>query len=463
MTVALLSPSNPYTLACRIGAVAFAVALLWASSFLLPPSAVVGCLGAATYLWLLFRHPVKALGLLLAFMPFDYLAIALGKFYGLPQMTLVSACTKEVPLLCLLAILARRNGFRPALPDWCLLAFFLMAAMRTLFDGSFTGLAADFSFLIAYAVGAVTVLRPEQEKRWARAAVWIAAVLSVAGMVEVFVLGEGPRTLLYVATDSETDGGQLTASFHAIGFTGLREAATMVGPNYFGALCMVALILWWVYCRNPLPAAMIMSGLIFSVTRSAWLGAAAALLLLAWRTGQAKRLVLFSALALSLFALSVPLLGLEDYVRFNRTSQDDSADSHQAVMGEAVRYALAHPLGSGNGKLSPLALKADRNALAFETTYPNFAAEYGMAAPVCFVGALLAAAKRFWRMPGNLGYAALGILVGIAIIMIFTLPLIDRRLAFWIWFPLGLAVRQSATTRNTASEDTSVAAMEVWS
>jgi len=142
-------------------------------------------------------------------------------------------------------------------------------------------LVLDFAFIISYFVGRVTVLSTKQEQLWARCAVWIVGILSVLGLAEVFIFGEGPRTLLYLAIDSETEGGQLTASFHATGFTGLREAATMVGPNGFGALCMVALVLWWVYCRNPLPAAMIAVGLICSVTRAAWLGTAAAIPLLA--------------------------------------------------------------------------------------------------------------------------------------------------------------------------------------
>ena len=106
----------------------------------------------------------------------------------------------------------------------------------------------------------------------------------------------------------------MTSSFHGTGFSGLREAATMVGPNGFGALCVIALIVWWVYCRNPLPAGMIAIGLICSLTRSAWLGAAGAIPVLAVVMGQKKRLSLYAALALALFVASIPVLDLSDYL-----------------------------------------------------------------------------------------------------------------------------------------------------
>jgi hypothetical protein len=408
--------------------------------FASPLMLLVPLVGAAL-LWLVLNYPVSALGVVLAFMPFDFMAIALGKFYGLPHMTLVSACDKEVILLLLTFILWRQNGFKPTAPDWFLLACFTLAVMRTAFGGTLVGLVTDFAFIIPYFVGRVTVLTTKQEHIWARCAVWIVGILSVLGLVEVFIFGEGPRTLLYLAIGSEAEGGQLTASFHATGLTGPREAATTGGPNGFGAFCMVALIIWWVYCRNPLPAAMIAAGLICSVTRSAWLGTAAAIPLLAVITHQKKRLVLYATLALALFAASIPVLGLSDYLFATKTGQDPSAEGHRDQILDGLKYAADHPFGSGNGKVGPLASKEVSNVPVFETTYPALAAEYGIATVLCLVGFLFSVLYLAWREQSQLGYVAVGILVGISLVMMFTLPLTDRRLASWAWFPVGLAVR----------------------
>jgi len=442
---------NPLSAAARVSGLLFILTLAVCLSMATSPSLVGVAMGAATLLWILFRHPVTMLGLLLAFMPLDYMAIELGKFFGLPHMTLISACTKEVPLLFLLLLLWRRNGCEPTTSDWWLVAFFTIAAVRTSLDGSLAGLATDFSFIIPYFVGRVTVLRAEQETHWAKGAMWIAAILSVLGLIEVFVLGEGPRALLYLATDSQTRDGGLTASFHGIGFAGMREAATMVGPNGFGVLCMIALVLWWVYCRSLLPGAMIAAGLICSVTRSAWLGASASIFLLAFLMHQKTRFLFFLFIVLVLVAVSIPVIGLGDYLFFNKTGQDPSAEGHRHEIADGMQYAVEHPFGSGNSDVNALSLQANLNAKTFETTYPNFAAEYGIVAALCFAGWLGSTGYKLWRTPTPIGHAALGILLSLSLVMIFTLPLIDRRLACWACFPIGLALREGADPAGKAS------------
>lgn len=432
---------NPFAGAFRTSSGAFLLILAASLSVFVSPLLVLATLVAAVLLWAIVRHPVAALGAVVAFMPIDFMAIALGKFFGLPHMTLASACTKEIPLLVLTALLWRRNGFKPTAPDWWVLACLSLATVRTIFDGTVVALWTDLNFIFAYFIGRITVLTQEQEHLWAKCAVWIVAVLSVLGLLEVFVFGEGPRTLLYLSMGTGAEGGVLSASFRGQGFTGLREAATMVGPNGFGALCMIGLVLWWVYCRNPLPASMVATGLICSVTRADWLGAAAAIPVLAVVMRQRKRFYVYAGLALALFVISIPVLGLSDYLFYTKTGQDPSAEGHQAQILDGLKYAGEHPFGAGNSKFNPLDLLQHSSETIIETTYPYFAAEYGIAVALCFVGFLLSALRSVWRRHSQLGYAATGILVGISVVMIFALPLNDRRLAFWAFFPVGLAVR----------------------
>jgi hypothetical protein len=435
------SLENPFTQSFRISGAILILMVAVSLCFVVPPLMVIAPFAGATLLWVVFHYPVTTLGAILAFIPVDYMAIELGKFFGLPHMTVVSVFDKEVPLLLIALVLWRRNGFKPLAPDWFLLGCFAIAAVHTVFDGTLFALWTDFNFILPYLVGRVLILSEKQELLWARCAVWITAVLSLLGLFEVFILGEGPRTILYLATDAETEGGALTSSFHGTGFTGLREAATMVGPNGFGALCMIALIVWWVYCRNPLPAGMIAVGLICSLTRSAWLGAAGAIPVLAVVMGQKKRLSVYAALALALLLASIPVLDLSDYLFSTKTGQDPSAESHQHEIVAGVEYAVEHPLGSGNSRLNPTAFKQDGSVIGFETTYPELAAEYGIVAALCFVGFLLSALYLVWQKRSQLGYVAVGLLVGVGLVMVVTLPLTDRRLACWALFPIGLAIR----------------------
>jgi hypothetical protein len=433
---------NSLGTAFRNSSVVFVLLLAASLSLFVSPLLVLVTVVAGVLLWMIFRHPTTALGAVLAFMPIDFMMVAVGKFFGFPHMTLISVCSKEIPLLLIAAFLWRRNGLKSTAPDWLLLGCFSLATLRTIFDGSLLALWTDFNFLFPYFIGRVAVLGQEQEQLWARCAVWIAAILSILGLVEVFVFGEGPRTLLYLAVDSGgTEGGALTASFRGEGFAGMREAATMVGPNAFGALCMIALIVWWVYCRNPLPACMIATGLICSLTRSAWIGTAVAIPLLAVAMQQKKQLFLYATLALTLFAASIPILGLSDYLFLSQKGKDLSTEWHREGIVNGLKYDLDHPLGSGNAKLNPIVLNQDTTVTIFETTYPYFAAEYGIATGVCFVGFLFSALYVVWGTRSRLGYVAAGILVGISIVMIFAIPLNDRRLACWVFFPVGLALR----------------------
>lgn len=447
------SLENPFGSALRTAGVICVVLIAAAACFFVPPMIVIGGFAGVAVLGVMFRYPTSVLGALLAFIPIDYMVIELGKFVGLPGMSIVSACTKEVPMLLLLFILWRRNGFRPVAPDWFLLALFTLAVARTVFDGQFSTLGIDFLFLLPYTVGRVAQLTIEQERLWARCAVWIVAVLSVLGMIEIFGFGPGPRTVLYLATDADTTGNGLTASFFGSGFAGMREASTMVGPPNFAALCMVGLILWWVYCRNPVPALMIAAGLICSVTRSAWMGSALAIFVLAIMMKQQKRLALYATLALAMFAAAIPVLGLSDYLLATKTGQDPSAEGHRETIQEGLNYMAENPVGGGNQKVGTQSAQANNNAPLLESSYLMTGGEYGIAAMLCFLGFLLSALHLAWRQQSRLGYAAVGILIGMGVAMTVLKLHNDRRLACWLWFPVGLAVH-SYMTRNPSGVST---------
>jgi hypothetical protein len=440
---------NPF--ASALGLSGLALILLFAAGLrvfgvsLIPAAFTVG---AAALVWIALRHPVGSLGVVLAWMPIHPLAFLVATFFGPSYLGRFEGCDRAA-LLLLALILWRRNGVKLVAPDWFLLACFGLAFLRLVFGGTLLALLSDFNFVIAYAAGRVAGLTQGQEGRWARRAVWIVAVLSVLGMGEVFVLGDGPRTVLYLSVaEGATDEGALNAAFHADGFTGLRESATMFGPLQFAPLCMAALVAWWVYCGNPVPAAMITAGLICSVTRSAWLGTAAAIVLLAVIMGQKRRFSLYALLALGLFISAVPILDLGDYLLSTRTGQDLSAQGHRESIVKGLEYVAGHPFGSGPGNAGMFATKSNAEGVFIENTYLTLAAEYGILAALCFLGFLVTALRAAWRERTQLGYAAVGILVGFGAVMLLA-PLHNVfSLACWIWFPVGLAVRVSSAPQD---------------
>lgn len=437
------SLENPFASAFRTSCLLLALIFLAFLSIFVPPLILLGGLAGVMWLWVIARFPITVTGTLLAFMPVDYMAIEFGKVFGIPSMTVVSACTKEVSLLLLICALWWRNGFKPTVPDWFLFGFFAIAAIRTALGGTLVGLATDTQFLIPYALGRMVVLGTAQEQLWARRAVWIVGILSVVGMIEIFILGPGPRAALYAVTDGVTVGGNLSPAFYGQGFGGMREASTMVGPPSFAALCMIALILWWVYGRSLVPGAMVAAGLVCSVTRSSWLGAALAILVLGIIMDQKTRLLRYACLALVLFVAAIPILGLSDYLSGTKSGKDDSAQNHKESILTGLTYIGDNPLGGGNAKVGPRSALSNDNALIVETTYLAFGAAYGVAALLCFLGFMLSAMRLSWQQQSRLGYAAIGILVGLGLAMTVLILHDDRRLACWEWFPVGLAVRSA--------------------
>jgi O-antigen ligase/polysaccharide polymerase Wzy-like membrane protein len=439
---------TPFASAFRSSIVVCILIVSALSSVFVSPLLVVIPLCAAAAAWLVFQRPTSVLGIFLGLMPFEFMAILVGRLFGLPLVTIVSK-SKEPLLLLLVLILWWRNGFRPTTPDWFLAGLLALAGIHKLLGGSFMAIQDDFNFVLPYAAGRVAILTAKQEHLWARCAVWIAATVSVLGMVEVFIIGDGPRALLYSAL-ADVDLDLLWAPFHAVGFSGLREASTMVGPPTFAALCMTALIIWWVYCRNPLPASAIAAGLICSVTRSAWLGTAAAVSVVAIMLGQKKRLLVYASLAVALFAAAIPVVDLSDYLFLTKTGQDDSVQGHQESIMSGLAFIADHPLGAGPGSVGPQAFVNDANALSMESTYLLFAAQYGILAALCFFGFLLSGFRLAWRNQSQLGAAAIGILVGFGLTMIVFHMHNDFRLECWAWFPVGLSIRAMSEVRASA-------------
>lgn len=409
--------------------------------------------GTAVLLWLIWRHPTTGLGFSLLLMPILPVTVLLVGFLGPSYINLTSGYAGAGLLLLLyVCVLWKRNGVRFTVPDWFLLACFALATIRFAFGGMLIALLSDFSFMVAYAVGRVTALTETQVNRWAGRAIWVVAGLSVLGMIEVLFIGEGPRTILYLATTrGATEGAALNNTFHAEGYLGLRESATMFEPLTFGLLCMVGLIIWWVYRRNPLPAALIGLGLVGSLTRSAWVGTVVAILLLAFAMSQRRRLFLYAALGVGLFSAAVPLLGLGDYIFVSKTGQDPSAQGHEESLIDGLKYVSEHPFGAGAGNAGSYAVKNDTNGVGIEDTYLTLAAEYGILTSFCFIGFLIAALRIAWRLQTPLGYAAAGILVGFGTAMIAAALHQDLALQSWIWFPIGLAVRSSEKANALAS------------
>jgi O-Antigen ligase len=391
-------------------------------------------------------------GIFLFIMPFFTLMFLLAEFFGPDYIANLEGIDRCV-LLLLTTILLFQNGLVLAFADWLILATFVIAAIRLPLDGLLLSLVSDFGFIIAYFAGRGISLTNVQQKNWARVAVWTIALISVAGMLEVFGFGEGPRTILYlrVAEATTVNGVALNASYHAAGFTGLRESATMLGPLQFAPLCMAALVFWWVYYRKPLPGLMILAGLVCSVTRSAWAGTAVSIVVLGVAMGHKKHLLTYGALAVALFVMTLPFTGIGDYLTANKQGTDLSADQHRSSVQEGTFFVMQHPLGSGARNVGRQALKTNEDATYFENAYLSLAGAYGIPVVLCLLGFIVEILRLSIRARTQLGFAVLGVLVGFGIVLMFASLHDVFPLACWIWFPAGLLVTQATQSVGPSS------------
>jgi hypothetical protein len=398
---------------------------------------------AAFTLALAYSNTTFCVGLFLFVMPMFTLTFLLAKFFGPSYIGKFEGIDRGI-LLLLAICLALRNRVRLVTADFLILACFFFCAIRVFLDGSVLSLAADFGFMLVYFAGRLTNLSEEQQARWARIGVWVVAIIAVAGLFEVFGLGEGPRTILYlrVAEGTTDNGVALNASFHASGFAGMRESGTMLGPLQFGPLCMIAIVLWWVYSRKAALGIMILAGLVCSLTRSAWVGTLVAILLLALVMGQVRKIVIYGAVALALIVAAVPFIGIGDYLSNNRDKSDVSADQHKDSVQQGLLFVAEHPLGAGSNNVGRQALKTNDNAIYFENAYLTLSGAYGIPVVLCLLAFIAELLRLALRAKNKLGYAVLGILVGFSIELT-TVTLHDVfPLACWIWFPAGLLVTE---------------------
>ncbi len=332
---------NPF--ASALGLSGLVLILLFAAGLrvfgvsLIPAAFTVG---AAALVWIALRHPVGSLGVVLAWMPIHPLAFLVATFFGPSYLGRFEGCDRAT-LLLLALILWRKNGVKLVAPDWFLLACFGLSFLRLVFGGTLLALLSDFNLVIAYAAGRVAWLTRGQEGRWARRAVWIVAVLSVLGGRGVCPRRRSEDGSLFVRCrrgDRRSCAECRLSRRWVYRPPGIRHhvrAASVCAAMHGCPGSLVGLLPESRACGHD------HCGPHLSVTRSAWLGTAAAIVLLAVIMHQKRRFSLYAVLALGLFIAAVPILDLGDYLLSTRTGQDLSAQGHRESIVKGLEYVPA--------------------------------------------------------------------------------------------------------------------------
>lgn len=241
------------------------------------------------------------------------------------------------------------------------------------------------------------------------ALVAVGVVLGILAVLQVTVL---PRDLL---TNFGYDKNETIAPFMTIDENpkALRAFATLRGPNDFGAFLILPLLAAVLFVRrvNVKTAAVVLiaTGIVLSMSRSAWIGAVVAvvvLLALTYGNGflRSKRFLYASLIsivvvaALIVSAVSVPALRLAIF----RSSPTDpsltegSTDQHFLATAGGLTRVAQNPVGCGVGCAGPASFHGS-NAKISENYYVQIAEEVGVAGLMLWLAIAYIVAKRLYE------------------------------------------------------------------
>jgi hypothetical protein len=388
----------------------------------------------------------NSIGIFLLLIPLQWLVIALLQFNGVAEYKLISALKELFLVGAILWALHRSSRLQLTLPDILLGAALLVVFFEQLFHTDMLGLRDDWEWVLPYALGRLLILTPAVQARWAKCAVWMCAVLAVIGIWEVQFLGSAPRLLLLNASQGDT---RLPSAFLATGYAGFRAASTMVSPLSFSALCVVALVLWWTYMKNPIPALLIAAGLTMTLTRSAVAAAVVALLVLAVRRRERGRVALFSAVFVIGLLIAVSTLDLRQFVNATFSSGADlSTVGHKTSVVKGFNAMLENPLGIGAGTVGPHQAVTNGDVLQIESSYLVVAVEYGVLVGLLYSAFVASALWSIFQLREPVTYAAFSLLLGFALLLAVGPIHLDIPLACWVWCWVGMGVTCAADTAS---------------
>lgn len=320
------------------------------------------------------------------------------------------------------------------------------------------GLIIDLRFLAFFLVTWAVALRMGRLRlHWQWLVYWPAVGVIIIGLLQIFILphdvlrhfGYGPNTIPAVET--------INHNRHYF-----RIASTLRGANPLGAYLIVPISLLTVLLVRPkrtwregvlLAAAAIV--LLFSFSRSAWIGAVISVaIVLALTVGSAKmrRITLAAGITLAVIAAGL-LIGLRNNPRFqnfafhtqtNSTSQHSSNEGHTTALKAGLSDFRHDPLGRGPGTAGPASVyNAPHPVRIAEDYYIQVGQESGWLGLVLFLVINVGVGYLLWlRRSDPLALSLFASLIGLTFVNLLSHAWADDTLAYIWWGLAGMALVQ---------------------
>lgn len=239
----------------------------------------------------------------------------------------------------------------------------------------------------------------------------------------------------------------------------IRVMSALRGANPLGAylvlpICAIGVLLIGERQQRRdklIVGAGLLLALIFSFSRSAWIGTGAGLALVAWLSLESRRARrnLLIAVAVVFAAAVLVAIGLRHNSDFENiflhtqrgsTSLVSSNEGHRTALESAVKDMVRRPFGSGVGSAGPQSVYNHKPARIAEDYYLQIGQEAGWLGMVLFVVIILALIKFLYthrREP--LALTLLAALVGLSLVNLLAHAWEDDTLAYVFWGLAGIA------------------------
>ena len=334
------------------------------------------------------------------------------------------------------------------------------------------GVLLNTRFLVFFLLAWAVAIRTDRfEQRWPKLMLWPAVIVVVFGLLQVFVLpinflahfGYGPNTI----GPYETINSNINY---------LRYMSTLRGANPLGTyliLPIVALIVLlvrfprsWNWTKGLLLAGSL-AMLVFSFSRSAWIGAflsgiTAAVLAIDPRFWRRYRTPLISIVAGLIMICGITTFALRDNTHFQNFffhTQDNSAvatssnDGHVSAIRDGLQDIQDHPFGTGPGSAGPASVYNDQARIS-ENYYLQIGQETGWLGLGLFVVIVGAVAYLLWtRRQTTLALSLLAALVGISVVNLLSHAWTDDTLSYIWWGLAGLAIGTPVIAKKARDDE----------
>lgn len=292
-------------------------------------------------------------------------------------------------------------------------------------------------------------------KHWKRLVMIPAIVVLLFATLQLWVLptnflthfGYGPKTIPAVHTVDQKPEY-------------IRIQSTLRGPNPLGAylVLVITLFVTLIYSRRvrsirvPLLLAISVVVILFTYSRSAWLGAVFAIGVLSYwalHNHPARRWVLSGALlSFVLLIGAVAVFRNNDLVQntlFHTDETSRSAESSNAARASALEsgaVSLLHePFGRGPGTAGPASFRNKKPARIAENYFIQIGQELGLIGLTLLIAIYLVVARRLWLQGESLlPRVLLASLVGITLINMLSHAWTDDTLSLIWWGLAGIAL-----------------------